>query len=283
MTWTDAGHPLAALLAGLVGALLGWFVPQLIAALPEPEPEGDPESDPESDPLNDPESDPLNDPLNDPENDRGTDAAGEVEKALVPLPPKIPYVDLAGRPGLAGWTALLSAVSAAVIGASVGREWSLVFLVPLVPVCVALAMIDWQTRLLPTRLVLPAHAVAIVVATGVAFADNDTDSLVRALVAMLVVRSIFWVLWWFRSSGMGFGDVRLSALLAFVLGYLGWAELVIGMYAGFVVFIVPGLAVAIVRRNKSFLKTRLPFGPAMIIGALLGVAVGPWIARGLGY
>jgi len=254
MTWTDAGHPLAALLAGALGALLGWFVPRLIALVPEPEPEPD-----------------------DPEKDI------EPEKALIPLPPKIPYVDLAARPGLAAWTALFSAVSATVTGASVGQEWSLLFLVPLVPLCVALAVIDWQTRLLPTRLVLPAHAVAIVVATAVAFATDDTDALVRALVGMLVVRSIFWVLWWFRSSGMGFGDVRLSALLAFTLGYLGWAELLIGIYAGFVVFIVPGLAVAIVRRKKSFLKTRLPFGPAMIIGALLGVAVGPWIATSLGY
>lgn len=255
MTWADAGHPLAALVAGLLAAILGWFVPQLIALIPEPEPEPDEEGD----------------------------ADGQSATALVPLPPKIPYVELAARPGLAGWTALFSAVSGAVVGASVGQEWSLVFLVPLVPVCVALAVIDWQTRLLPTRLVLPAHAAVILVAAAVAFGTDDTDALVRALIGMLVVRSIFWVLWWFRSSGMGFGDVRLAALLGFALGYLGWAELLIGMYAGFVVFIVPGLVIAIVRRKRSFLRTRLPFGPAMIVGALLGLAIGPWIAGGLGY
>lgn len=258
MTWTDAGHPLTALVAGLVGALLGWLVPQLIARVPEPEPE------PESEPGSGPE----------------TEGAPE---GLVPLPPKIPYAVLAQRPGLAVGTAVLSAAAAGVVGASVGPEWSLAFLVPLVPLCVALGVIDARTRLLPTRLVLPANALAIVVATAVAFGTDDTDALVRALVGMLAVRSVFWVLWWFRSSGMGFGDVRLSALLGFALAYLGWAELVIGIYAGFVVFIVPGLAVAIARRRRSFLKTRLPFGPAMILGALLGVAVGPAIARGLGY
>ncbi len=265
MTWNDAGHPLAALLAGLVGALLGWFVPQLIALLPEPDPEPDPEpgSDPEPEPEQDPEVEP--------------------KQELVPLPVKILYVDLAARSGLALRTALFSALSAAAVGASVGPEWALLFLVPLVPVCVALALIDGHTRLLPTRLVLPAHAAAILVAVPVAFATDDADALVRALIGMVVVRSVFWVLWWFRSSGMGFGDVRLSALLGFALGYLGWAELLIGMYAGFVVFIVPGLVVAIARRKKSFLKTRLPFGPAMIVGALLGLALGPWIARGLGY
>lgn len=250
MTWADPGHPLAALLAACTGALLGWFVPRLIAALPEPEPEPEPA------------------------------VAAETEPAP---PPKVLYVDLAARPGLAGWTAALSAGSAAVLGASVGPEWSLLFLVPLVPVCVALGVIDWQTRLLPTRVVLPSHAAAILVAVAVAFGTDQTGALVRALVAMLVVRSVFWVLWWFRSSGMGFGDVRLSALLGFALGYLGWAHVVIGTYASFVVFIIPGLAIAVLRRDRAFLKTRVPFGPAMIVGALLGIAFGPAIATGLGY
>lgn len=258
MTWTDQGHPLVAVLVAVVAGVLGWFVPRLIASLPEPEPE--PETEPE------------------------TSGGGEPEDPVPSsVPPKILYTDLAARPRLATWTASYAVVAGAVLGASVGPEWALLFLAPLVPVGVALAVIDWQTRLLPTRVVLPAHGVAIAVAAAVAFATDDTDALVRALVAMLVVRSIFWVLWWFRSSGMGFGDVRLSALLGFALGYLGWAEVVIGTYASFVVFIVPGLTVAIIRRDRSFLKTRVPFGPAMIVGALLGVAVGPAIARGLGY
>lgn len=255
MTWLDAGHPLAALLAGLAGALLGVLVPRLIGWLPEPKPEPDPEPEPES------------------ESEPGPDAG----------PVKTPYRDIANRPGLLPLAVALSAVASAVLGASVGPEWSLAFLVPLVPVLVALGVIDWQTRLLPTRLVLPALVAAILVALAVALGTEDTEALRRALIALVVVRSVFWLLWFIRSSGMGFGDVRLSALLGFALGYLGWAEVVIGTYASFVVFIVPGLAIAALRRDRTFLKTRVPFGPAMIIGALLGVAVGPWIARSLGY
>ncbi len=258
MTWADQGHPLAAVLAGIVAAALGWFVPRLIAALPEPEPEPEPEAG------------------------SGSDLGSDADEAPA-APTKILYVDLASRPRLASWTASYALVAGAVLGASVGLEWSLLVLVPLVPACVALAVIDWQTRLLPTRIVLPSTGAAILVAAGVALGTDDTDALVRALIAMLVVRSLFWVLWWFRSSGMGFGDVRLSALLGFVLGYLGWAEVVIGTYASFVVFVVPGMAVAIARRDRTFLKTRVPFGPAMIVGALMGIAVGPAIAVGLGY
>ena len=69
--------------------------------------------------------------------------------------PKEPYADIAALPGLAWKSALASAACAALVGAAVGWQWALVVLVPLVPLSVALAVIDWRTRLLPTRLVLP--------------------------------------------------------------------------------------------------------------------------------
>lgn len=189
--------------------------------------------------------------------------------------PKERYVDVAARPRLTAGSAVAAAVSGAVIGLSVGWEWSLLFLLPLVPVSVALAVIDWHTRLLPSRIVLPAHAATILLAGACWLAERDTDALVRAGIAMVAVRSLFWLLWLVRSSGMGFGDVRLSALLGFALGYLGWGEVVVGIYTGFLVFGVPGLVVAVVRRNRQLLRTPFPFGPFMLVGALLGIALGP--------
>ena len=244
MSWLDAGHPAAALVALGIGLVAGLLVPRLVALVPEPEP--DPEGDPDA-------------------------------------PPKALYADLAARRGLAWWTTLGAGLASAAVAASVGWHWPLLVLLPVVPICVALAYIDWNTRLLPSRMLLPAHAAVIVLAIVAALVSDDTDALVRAVIAMLVVRSIFWLLWWIRSAGMGFGDVRLSALLAFGLGYLGWAEVVIGIYAGFLVFVLPGVVVALVRRDRTFLKSRIPFGPFLVLGALVGIAVGPWVARSLGY
>ncbi|RNL64119.1 prepilin peptidase [Nocardioides marmoriginsengisoli] len=244
MSWFDPGHPATALAALAIGLLAGLLVPRMVALVPEPDP--DPEAAP--------------------------DAA-----------PKLLYVDLAARRGLAWQAAVATGLASAVIGASVGWHWPLLVLLPAVPVCVALGYIDWHTRLLPSRLLLPAHAVLLALGVVAALVSADLDALLRAVIAMLVVRSIFWMLWWIRSAGMGFGDVRLSALLAFGLGYLGWAEVVIGIYAGFVVFVAPGIVVALVRRDRGFLKSRIPFGPFMVIGALVGIATGPWIAGSLGY
>jgi len=237
---------LAAALAAVLCGLGGLLVPRLIAGLPEPDPE--PQAEP--------------------------DEAGGVAQ---PEEVKVPYAAIAVSPGLRARSALASAAAGALLGASTGWAWSLLFLLPLVPVGVALAVVDLRTKLLPSRIVLPAHAAVLALAGVAAAITPDGRAYVRALVAMLVVRSCFWVLWWIRSAGMGFGDVRLSALLGFTLGYLGWDQLLVGTYSSFLLFGLPGLLIALARRDRAFLRTEFPFGPFMLVGALLGVVAGPWI------
>ena len=129
-------------------------------------------------------------------------------------------------------------------------------------------MIDWHTRLLPTRLVLPATGAALLAIVAVELARGDTDRLVAAVVTMLVARSVFWVLWFVRTGGLGFGDVRLSALLGLVLGHLGVGETVVGLYAGFLLLGVPALVLAVIRRDRSLLRSHVAFGPALLVGAV---------------
>lgn len=224
-----------ALLSAAVAGLLGLLVPRLVRILPEPE--------------------------------TSEAAPGEDPKPL--------YADVAGSTGLAWRCALAAALVGAVVGAAVGRDWWLVALVPLVPVCVALAVIDWHTRLLPSRIVLPATAYVVVVAlVGWAVTGDHTD-LLRAAVGLAVARSLYWLLWFIHSAGMGFGDVRLAALLGFALGHVGWGEFAVGMYAGFLVFGLPGLLLALVRWDRALLKSAFPFGPFMLLGALIGLVSGP--------
>ncbi|QZY30501.1 prepilin peptidase [Nocardioides coralli] len=226
---------LLVLLAGVATAAAGLLVPTLIRALPEPE----------------------------------HDESAEDED------PKPLYVDVASRRGQRWRSALGSGAAGAVIALAVGWDWWLVALLPVVPVCTALAVIDWHTRLLPSRIVLPATAYGVVVGLlGWALSGDHTDVL-RAAIGLVVARSFYWVLWFVHSAGMGFGDVRLAALLGFALGHLGWGELAVGLYAGFLVFGIPGLLLAVVRWDRSLLRSAFPFGPFMIIGALIGIVLGP--------
>ena len=256
---------LAAVVAGVLCGLLGLLVPRLVAAVPEPAPKDEPA----------PQDEPAEDAAD------GALEHAPVEVARPAEEPKPLYADLAARPRLGLLAGLVSLVSGALVGAATGWDWPLVWLVPLVPVLVALSYIDWHTRLLPRLVVLPATLLAAVAVVAVGLATDERDALVRALVAMVAVRSFFWLLWFVRSAGMGFGDVRLAALVGLVLGWVGWGTVAIGVWVGFVAFAVPGLLLAVVRRDRSLLKQAFPFGPFMALGALVGLVWGPALSRAL--
>ena len=107
------------------------------------------------------------------------------------------------------------------------------------------------------------------------------SSLERAGWGWLLLGGWFLLFWLVTGGGgWGYGDVRLAGLLGPALGYLGWAELVGGLLLIFVCGAVG--AVALVVRSRS-MRARLPYGPYMLVGAWLGVVLGPWLASALGY
>lgn len=228
---------LAALLGLLVAGAGGLLVPALIASVPEP-------------------------------------AAKEDAEPADSAPPKVLYADVGARPGLRRRSALVSAVSGGLLGAATGLDWPLLWLLPLTPIGVALSVVDWHTKLLPRRIVIPATLATTLLVVVVGLATDQREAVVRALVAMLVARSFFWVLWFVRSAGMGFGDVRLAAPVGLVLGWLGWGELAIGLWIGFMAFALPALVVVLARRDRTLLKRSFPFGPFMVFGALVGLVWG---------
>ena len=79
----------------------------------------------------------------------------------------------------------------------------------------------------------------------------------------------FFVLWSIYPRGLGYGDVRLSGVLGIALGYVGSGELVVGVYAGFLLGGV-GRRSALVLRIVD--RKGYPFGPFMLVGALVGTA-----------
>jgi leader peptidase (prepilin peptidase)/N-methyltransferase len=71
---------------------------------------------------------------------------------------------------------------------------------------------------------------------------------------------------------MGFGDVKLAGVLGLVLGWLGWSILLVGGFLGFLLGAVVGGALMAVR--KAGRKSKIPFGPFMLAGALLAILWG---------
>ncbi len=233
-------EPPAGLVLGLlVCGLLGLLVPPLVRRVPEPEPSGD---------------------------------ASEDE------PAKEPYAEIAARPGLTWKAGLVSALAGALIGAEVGVGWPLLFLLPLVPVCVALAVVDWRTRLLPTKLIAPSYVLTVVLVLICWVVTRDTGDLARAGWGWVIYGGSFFVLWFAHPRGLGYGDVRLSGVLGIALGYLGWGELLVGLYAGFLIGGVGGGLLSLLRVVE---RRAFPFGPFMIVGALVGIVAGEPLLRSL--
>ncbi len=75
-------------------------------------------------------------------------------------------------------------------------------------------------------------------------------------------------------KGMGFGDVKLAALLSLHTGWLGWELAVLAGLAGFAAGALASLLLVVT--GRATLRTAIPFGPALLIGAwLVVVASGP--------
>lgn len=239
---------LAPALVGLAACAAGGaLTPYLIRVLPEPPP--------------------------DPEPGEGVELTA-AQKARREEPPKELYADLGRRPGLPLLAASVSGVAGGLAGLVLGWDWLLCVVWPLCVVGTLLGIVDWRTKLLPAIVVLPATLLALLYGAARWIATGSSEELLRGLIALLVVRTVFWVLWFVRQAGMGFGDVRLSALLGLVLGYAGWGPVVIGVYSAFLLFGVPGLLLAIVRRDRGMLKRAYPFGPFLLAGALVGLLAG---------
>ena len=198
-----------------------------------------------------------------------------VPEPAAPAADKEPYADIAARAGLARSSAVICAVIGALVGAATGLAWPLLFLVPLVPVGVALALIDWRTRLLPTRIIATTYLVLVPLVVIAALASGEPRLLLRAGIGWAVLGGIYVLLWLVYPAGMGYGDVRLSGILGIVLGYLGWGELVLGGWSGFLLGGVGGLVLVAL---KVIDKKHNPFGPWMLIGALVGIVAGPAFA-----
>jgi leader peptidase (prepilin peptidase)/N-methyltransferase len=255
MDWLEPGQVQAAVTCLVVCAVLGWFVPALIARIPEPDP--DPEPEPED-----------------------AEERRLFDRSLPPMPEKVPYAEIAAAPRLGWWTAAWSALFGAAFGAALGWTGALLYLVPLVPIGVALIIVDWRTTRLPTKVIYPTYLLMAVLIPAAALVDGDLDSLYRAGWGWLIIGAWFWIFWWLFNA-WGFGDVRLSRVLGPALGYLGWYEMLMGL--ALIVVVVGGLGGLIVIAVRRNARGRVPYGPFMLIGAALAVVIGPWLAQSLGY
>jgi leader peptidase (prepilin peptidase)/N-methyltransferase len=179
---------------------------------------------------------------------------------------------------------LLTGVLFAAVGARFYDSWALPAYLVLTAGLIALSAIDLEHYLLPNRLVYPLGFAGAALLAFASALENDWNAYGRALAAAAAAFVFFFIVHVISPRGMGFGDVRLSFVLGMYLGWLGWAEMLAGLFLGFVYGAIVGLVVMAVVGAKGR-KYHIPFVPFLALGTMTIVLFGEPILdwyRGLG-
>ena len=174
---------------------------------------------------------------------------------------------------------MVAVVSAALFGAMAARfddSWALPAYLVLTAALVALSAIDLETYLLPNRIVYPLAARCSCCSRSPSLGDGDFGAYRRALLGAAVAFAAFFVLHLVSPRSMGFGDVKLSFTLGLALGWLGWGEVFLGLFLGFLYGAVIGIfliATALPRpQEPSTCPSVRSSPPARITAILVGDA-----------
>jgi leader peptidase (prepilin peptidase)/N-methyltransferase len=168
---------------------------------------------------------------------------------------------------VAGTVALFAGVAI-----RLGATWELPAFLLLAGALIALSVIDLRVFLLPNRIVFPVTGASVVLLALAAVVDGDADPLLRALGCGTAIFLVFFCLHLMSPGALGFGDVKLSFLLALDLGWLGVGEAVLGIVLGFVLGAVIGVLLLVTRIKTR--KDHVPFGPFLAAGAMIAVLAG---------
>jgi leader peptidase (prepilin peptidase) / N-methyltransferase len=157
-----------------------------------------------------------------------------------------------------------------------GLGWAVPAYLAFAFVCLVLAVIDAATRLLPNRITYPAFPVVAGLLLVASLGLGELGWLGRGLLAAASVGGLFLLLALLSPHGMGVGDGKLAPTLGLALGWLSWGTVAVGMVAGFLLGGLAGLGGMLALGLSR--TSRLPFGPWLVVGALLGVLVGGEVA-----
>jgi leader peptidase (prepilin peptidase)/N-methyltransferase len=136
---------------------------------------------------------------------------------------------------------------------------------------VVLAAVDLLAHRLPDRVTLPAYGVCAAALLVDAAFLGSWGALVRALLAAGAGLAVGAALAALSPEALGFGDVKLLGLLGLLLGWVGWGVLLAGIFLGLLTGALVSLALLATRRIGW--RSALPFGPPLLIGAVLALAV----------
>lgn len=170
----------------------------------------------------------------------------------------------------------MASVSCAITMASVGWHAAVLPYVVLSICGSVISAVDLRTMLIPRVTVWITAGSLIVAIAAASFwlwaGDHEQGGMLleaakHAALGALIFGGLFAIIATVSPNGMGWGDVRLAAVLGLALGWIDLMLVLAGLMASSVVGLIGGLAVrGLKNRHEAF-----PFGPALVAGTLLAV------------
>ncbi|MBA2675407.1 A24 family peptidase [Ramlibacter sp.] len=135
----------------------------------------------------------------------------------------------------------------------------------------ALALIDWDTTLLPDDITLPLVWAGLIAAALGLSGTTLAQSLWGAVAGYLSLWLVFQAFKFFTGKeGMGYGDFKLFAALG---AWFGWQALVPIILMASVIGTVIGIAMKLSSKLRE--GRYVPFGPFLALGGLAAMVFGP--------
>jgi leader peptidase (prepilin peptidase) / N-methyltransferase len=181
---------------------------------------------------------------------------GRCRECSARISPRYPLVEAT--------TALLCIGAVLVHGSASGIALSVVLVLLLVPI----ALIDFEHRIIPNRIVSTGVVMAIALGSTL-----DLGGEPARLIAGIGAGGFLLIAALAYPGGMGMGDVKLAAMLGLFLGKAVIPAILVALICGVLVGIV-----VIARKGVSKgRKTAVPFGPFLALGAIVAVFTGSTI------
>lgn len=171
-------------------------------------------------------------------------------------------------------SALVTAISFAALAWRFGLSWILPALLVFAAASTVLALVDLAEKRLPNAVIFPTLGAVAVLLVPPTLVAGDWIALPWAAIGSAAMFAVYFVLALISPSSMGMGDVKLALVIGLLLGWFGLNAWLYGLLAAFVVGGVVAVVALLLRRVT--LRGSIPFGPSMIIGALIALLiVGP--------
>jgi leader peptidase (prepilin peptidase)/N-methyltransferase len=140
----------------------------------------------------------------------------------------------------------------------------------LVGILVPVALIDFEHRIIPNKITLPAALAAV----GIGLITRPSG-VPEQLIAGAAAGGFLLAFALAYPRGMGMGDVKLAAVLGLFLGRSVAVAVLVGVLAG----ALAGGAIIARLGVKRGRKTAVPFGPFLALGGIVALLAGPPIVH----